>query len=84
MYRAELLAGSLYQVRQKDKIEPSHFIVFESNDKAEIYYEDIQLYTVYKQDAAGFAGIGACAADCVERFREWAEKVNRAKSVAKQ
>lgn len=84
MYRAELLAGSLYQVRQKDKIEPSHFIVFESNDKAEIYYEDIQLYTVYKQDAAGFAGIGACAADCVERFREWAEKVNRAKPVAKQ
>ena len=84
MYRAELLAGSLYQVRQKDKIEPSHFIVFESNDKAEIYYEDIQLYTVYKQDAAGFDGIGACAADCVERFREWAEKVNRAKPVAKQ
>ena len=84
MCRAELLAGSLYQVRQKDKIEPSHFIVFESNDKAEIYYEDIQLYTVYKQDAAGFAGIGACAADCVERFREWAEKVNRAKPVAKQ
>ena len=84
MYRAELLAGSLYQVRQKDKIEPSHFIVFESNDKAEIYYEDIQLYTVYKQDAVGFAGIGACAADCVERFREWAEKVNRAKPVAKQ
>lgn len=83
MYRAELLAGALYQVRQKEKIEPSHFIVFESSDRAEIYYEDIQLHTVYKQDAAGFANIGACAADCVERFREWAEKVNQAKTVAK-
>ena len=83
VYRAELLAGSLYQVRQKGKIEPSHFIVFESSDKAEIYYEDIQVYTVYRQDAAGFASTGACAAECVERFREWAEKVNQMKTVAK-
>ena len=82
-YRAELLAGALYQVRQKGKIEPSHFIVFESSDKAEIYYEDIQIYTVYRQDAAGFSGIGACAADCVERLRTWADKVNRGKMVAK-
>ena len=83
MYRAELLAGSLYQVRQKGKIEPSHFIVFESSDRAEIYYEDIQIHTVYRQDAAGFASIGACAADCVDRFRQWAEKVNETKTVAK-
>ena len=83
MYRAELLAGALYQVRQKEKIEPSHFIVFEANDKAEIYYEDTQLHTVYRQDAAGFAGIGACAANCVGQFREWAERVNQGKTVAK-
>ena len=83
MYRAELLAGALYQIRQKGKIEPSHFIVFEASDKAEIYYEDIQIYTVYRQDAAGFPSIGACAADCVERFRDWAEKVNRGKTAAK-
>ena len=84
MYRAELLAGALYQIRQKGKIEPSHFIVFESNDKAEIYYEDIQIYTVYRQDAAGFSGIGACAADCVARFREWAEKVNKEEPAIKK
>ena len=83
MYRAELLAGSLYQVRQKEKIDPTHFIVFESSDRAEIYYEDIQIHTVYRQDAAGFASIGACAADCVDRFRQWAEKVNQTKTVAK-
>ncbi|MER2139014.1 MAG: M48 family metallopeptidase [Succiniclasticum sp.] len=84
MYRAELLAGALYQIRQKGNVEPSHFIVFEASDKAEIYYEDIQIYTVFRQDAAGFSGIGACAADCVERFRDWAEKVNKIKNVAKQ
>ena len=82
-YRAELLAGALYQIRQKGKIEPSHFIVFETSDKAEIYYEDIQIYTVYRQDTAGVSGIGSCAADCVERFRAWAKKVNQGKMVAK-
>ena len=83
LYRAELLAGSLYQVRQKELIEPSHFIVFEASDKAEIFYEDIQLHTVWRQDAAGSAGTGNYAAACVERFREWADKVNRTKTVAK-
>lgn len=84
MYRAELLAGGLYQIRQKERIEPSHFIVFESNEKAEIYYEDTQLHTVYRQDAAGYSGIGACAAHCVKQLREWAENVNQGKAVAKK
>ena len=85
MYRAELLAGALYQIRQKGNVEPSHFIVFEASDKAEIYYEDIQIYTVFRQDTAGTSGIGAYAADCVEQFRNWAEKVkvNKIKTVAK-
>ncbi|MBP5736973.1 MAG: M48 family metalloprotease [Acidaminococcaceae bacterium] len=84
LYRAELLAGALYQVRQKDKIEPTHFIVFESNDKADIFYEDVQIHTIWRQDAAGFAGIGNYAAYCVEGLREWADKVNQTKTVAKK
>ena len=76
-YRAQLLAGSLYQVRQKGKVDPTHFIVFEGSDRAEIYYEDLQLFTVYKQDAASFPNLGACAGDYVEQLRSWAEKVNR-------
>ncbi|MBP5736842.1 MAG: hypothetical protein J6W55_05285, partial [Acidaminococcaceae bacterium] len=83
LYRAELLAGALYQVRQKVKIEPTHFIVFETNDKAEIFYEDIQIHTVWRQDASGFAKTGDYASYCVERFREWADKVNQMKTVAK-
>ena len=83
LYRAELLAGALYQVRQKEKVEPAHFIVFETSDKAEIYYEDIQIHTVWRQDAAGFSEAGGYASYCVECFREWADKVNQAKTVAK-
>ena len=83
LYRAELLAGALYQVRQKEKIEPAHFIVFEANDKAEIYYEDIQIHTIWRQDAVGFSDTGNYAAYCVDRFREWTDKVNQTKTVAK-
>ena len=79
-YRAELLAGALYQVKQKETVDPSHFIVLEMQDKADIYYEDIQLYTVFRQDAAGFGSIGACAGNCVEQLRDWADRV---KAIAK-
>ena len=83
LYRAELLAGALYQVRQKEIIEPTHFIVFEANDKAEIYYEDIQIHTIWRQDAVGFADTGGYAAYCVNCFRDWTDKVNQTKTVAK-
>ena len=83
LYRAELLAGALYQVRKKERIEPTHFIVFETNDKAEIYYEDIQIHTVWQQDAVGFADTGDYAAYCVACFRDWTDKVNQTKTVAK-
>ena len=79
-YRAELLAGALYQVKQKETVDPSHFIVLEVQNRADIYYEDIQLYTVFRQDAAAFGSIGACAESCVEQFRDWAVRV---KTIAK-
>ncbi|MBQ8919755.1 MAG: M48 family metalloprotease [Acidaminococcaceae bacterium] len=82
-YRAELLAGALYQIRQKGNIDPTHFIVFEMNDKADIYYEDMQLFTVYRQDAAAFKSAGECAGNYVEQLQDWAEKVNNNEGVAK-
>ncbi len=79
-YRAELLAGALYQIRRKDMIDPTHFIVFEASDRAEIFYEDMQLFIVFRQDAAGFSSIGECAGHYVEQLREWADRVNRNKT----
>lgn len=75
-YRAQLLAGALYQIKQKGEIVPSHFIVYDEGRKATIYYEDIQLLTVYPSDSAGFSDVGAYAGYCAGSFRIWAEKVN--------
>ena len=79
-YRAELLAGALYQVKQKGKVMPSHFIVYDAGDKATIYYEDMQILTVYQEESAAFNGTGAYANYCAALFRDWAERVNKAHS----
>lgn len=77
-YRAQLLAGALYQVRQKEQVDPTHFIVHDEGKRATIYYEDTQLLTVYLQDGAGFTDAGTYANYCAGLFRDWAELVNSA------
>ena len=63
-YRAYMLAGGLYCVRERDKghIDPYRFIVYDNGGSATIYYDDIEILTVYNQDAyAGGFGMGECA-----------------------
>ena len=52
-YRAYMLAGGLYCVRERDKghIDPYRFIVYDNGGSATIYYDDIEILTVYNQDA---------------------------------
>lgn len=75
-YRAYMLAGSLWTVRKKGHINPHHFVVFDNGKTADIYYDDIQLYTIYMHDTTAGLTPGAYAAQCVEKLHEWAEMVN--------
>ena len=50
-YRAYMLAGSLYVARQRGPVDPYRFIVYDNGSSATLYYEDVQLLTVYNQDA---------------------------------
>ncbi len=77
-YRAYELAGGLYCARQRGKLDPNRFIVDDEGSRATIYYDDIQVYTVYDQDGAGFGGAGAYASACVSLLRNWANQVNQA------
>lgn len=72
-YRAYLLAGALWTVRQKGNVQPHYFVVRDHGDKADIYYDDIQVFTVYPQDAfaAGYGSSGSYAGACVARLRDW-------------
>lgn len=86
-YRAYLLAGGLYCVRQRDKerIDPYRFIVYDNGSAATIYYDDIEILTLHNQDAyaGGFGSAGSYAAACTELLRKWATDVNMGNNIAK-
>lgn len=76
-YRAYMLAGSLWVARQRGEINPDYFVVYDNGSSAQIYYDDIQLLTVYNQDAVGISpNAGAYAAACTKMLREWASIAN--------
>ena len=83
-YRAYMLAGSLWVARQRGEINPDYFVVYDNGSFADIYYDDIQLLTVYNQDAAGISpNAGAYAAACTKMLREWAPIANRNDKIKK-
>ncbi len=75
-YRAYLLAGGLWQVRQRGTINPYYFTVRNNGSSADIYYDDIQVHRVYSQDAGSWGSASAYASACVDMFRNWAEIAN--------
>ena len=84
-YRAYMLAGGLWNVRQRGKINPNYFVVYDNGSYAHIYYDDIQVLTLYTQDAGAWGSAGAYASACVDMLRDWAVIANEndAKAAAK-
>ena len=75
-YRAYMLAGGLWNVRQRGKVNPNYFVVYDNGSYAHIYYDDIQLLTLYTQDAGAWGSAGAYASACVDMLRNWAVVAN--------
>ena len=84
-YRAYMLAGSLWTVRQRGTVNPNYFVVYDNGSYAYIYYDDIQLLTLYTQDAGAWGSAGAYAGACADLLRQWAVVANEndAKAAAK-
>lgn len=84
-YRAYMLAGGLWNVRQRGKVNPNYFVVYDNGSYAHIYYDDIQVLTLYIQDAGAWGSAGAYASACVDMLRDWAVIANEndAKAAAK-
>ena len=84
-YRAYMLAGGLWNVRQRGKVNPNYFVVYDNGSYAYIYYDDIQLLTLYTQDSGAWGSAGAYASACVDMLRDWAVVANEndAKAAAK-
>lgn len=84
-YRAYMLAGGLWNVRQRGKVNSNYFVVYDNGSYAHIYYDDIQVLTLYTQDAGAWGSAGAYASACVDMLRDWAVIANEndAKAAAK-
>lgn len=84
-YRAYMLAGGLWNVRQRGKVNPNYFVVYDNGSYAHIYYDDIQILTLYNQDAGAWGSAGAYASACVDMLRQWSVVANEndAKAAAK-
>lgn len=84
-YRAYMLAGGLWNVRKRGKVNPNYFVVYDNGSYAHIYYDDIQVLTLYTQDAGAWGSAGAYASACVDMLRDWAVIANEndAKAAAK-
>ena len=84
-YSAYMLAGGLWNVRQRGKVNPNYFVVYDNGGYAHIYYDDIQVLTLYTQDAGAWGSAGAYASACVDMLRDWAVIANEndAKAAAK-
>ena len=74
-YRADILAGALYQVKRRGPVLPERFIVYDRGDKATVFYDDLQMHTVTKQDA-GSSSPADYAKQVAAGFREWAVLAN--------
>ena len=75
-YRAYMLAGALWCVRQRGTVNPNYFVVYDNGATADIYYDDIQVLRLYRQDAGAFGSAGAYAAACADMLRDWAKIAN--------
>ena len=78
-----MLAGGLWNVRQRGPVNPNHFVVYDNGITADIYYDDIQVFRLYTQDAGAFGSAGAYAAACVDMLRDWAQIANANDAKAK-
>lgn len=72
-YRAYMLAGSLWTIRKRGPINTTHFVVYDNGNTSDIYYDDIQLYTIYPQDVPKNHTVSSYAALCADSFKLWAQ-----------
>jgi hypothetical protein len=73
LYRAFMLAGSLYAIARSGPIDPDKFIVDEQKGFAVIYYDDRLLYSVDWLDIKdGGDTFAQKAAERVDELRLWA------------
>ncbi len=76
-YRARMLAGALYLIRQKKEPDSTHFIIMDEELYSDVYYEDIHISRFYGVDALGQGTPASYARDFVAGMQSWVEELHK-------
>lgn len=79
-YRARLMAGALYVVKQQNPIDETHFITVDSDNFSDIYYENTHIVRIYGQDCPQGENFSSYAGKVAARLQTWAQTVKKSKN----
>lgn len=72
-YRARLMAGALYLVKQHKPVDDTHFITVDADNYTDVFYEDIRICRLYPADTNGTQTLSEYAADVAVQLQAWAK-----------
>ena len=76
-YRARMLAGALYLVKQHKPVDESHFITVDGDGYSDVYYEDIKIMRLYPQDNLAQETLSDYAGLVAAHLQKWALEANK-------
>ena len=83
-YRARLMAGAMYVIKQHKPIDETHFITADSDNYSDVYYENTKILRVFQQDCPPNVGFSDYAATLAAKLQQWAVTMNKPAVVIKQ
>lgn len=76
-YRARLMAGALYVIKQHKPVDETHFITVDSDNYTDVFYENTRIVRIYPQDCPEGKTPSSYAGEVAARLQEWAVLVNK-------
>jgi len=82
-YRARLMAGAMYVVKQHKPIDETHFITADSDNYSDVYYENTKIVRIYQQDCPPGQNFSDYANVVAGKLQQWAITANKAAGAVK-
>lgn len=77
-YRARLMAGAMYVIKQHKPIDETHFITADSDNYSDVYYENTKILRIYPQDCPPGQNFSEYATNIAAQLQQWAITANKA------
>ena len=83
-YRARLMAGAMYVLKQHRPIDETHFITADGDNYSDVYYENTRIVRIYPQDCPPGQNVSDYANVIATQLQQWAVTVNKTVTMNQQ